>query len=352
MEAAGGVRKGAGRGQTWFLTATIGVAALLVVWALWASWGGHGSTAASAYDSQLTLAQIPFDGTQAYSWLVRLCQLGPRISGSEGMRKQQELLAEHFRSLGGQVEFQEFQVRHPESGRPVTLRNLRVQWHPQRKERILLCTHYDTRPLPDRDPRPDRRRLPFLGANDGTSGTAVLCVLARHIVQLDGPVGVDFVLFDGEELVYNDRRDHYFLGSTHFAKQYVASPPDHRYRWAVLLDMVGDASLQIFQERYSARWEDSRPLVDSIWATAGRLGVDEFIPRRRHWVRDDHLPLHDIAGIPACDLIDFDYPYPGSRESYWHTTEDRPENCSPLSLAKVGWVLSQWLKEATGSDEP
>jgi Zn-dependent M28 family amino/carboxypeptidase len=194
--------------------------------------------------------------------------------------------------------------------------------------------------------------MPFLGANDGASGVAVLCTLASDMATLEGQWGVDFVLFDGEELVYNERRDNYFLGSTWFARQYIAEPPPYRYRWGVLLDMVGDASLQIYQERYSTRWDDTRPLVDQIWRTAQRLGVQEFIARRRHWIRDDHLPLHDIAGIPTCDIIDFDYPFPGSRESYWHTTADRPENCSPLSLAKVGWVIREWLKETAQRDEP
>jgi hypothetical protein len=101
--------------------------------------------------------------------------------------------------------------------------------------------------------------------------------------------------------------------------------------------MVGDADLQIYEELNSLRWRDTRPLVMDIWNTARRLGVREFIPRPKHEISDDHLPLHDVAGIPTCDIIDFDYPY-------WHTQGDTPEHCSALSLAKVGWVLAQWLK--------
>ena len=84
-------------------------------------------------------------------------------------------------------------------------------------------------------------------------------------------------------------------------------------------------------------WRDSRPLVQDIWATARRLGVREFIPRQKYSIKDDHLALHDIAGIPSCDIIDFDYPS-------WHTQEDTLEQCSALSLAKVGWVLREWLQ--------
>jgi hypothetical protein len=77
--------------------------------------------------------------------------------------------------------------------------------------------------------------------------------------------------------------------------------------------------------------------VVDIWKTAARLGVKEFVARRKHEVRDDHLKLHDIAKIPTCDIIDFDYPH-------WHTTNDVPRQCSALSLAKVGWVVHQWLQ--------
>ena len=85
-----------------------------------------------------------------------------------------------------------------------------------------------------------------------------------------------------------------------------------------------------------------------IWRTAHRLGVREFIARPGHKVRDDHLQLHNVAGIPSCNIIDFDYPRPGfrrSRNSYWHTTLDTPDKCAPLSLAKVGWVVLEWVKQ-------
>ena len=110
--------------------------------------------------------------------------------------------------------------------------------------------------------------------------------------------------------------------------------------------MVGDADLQLYQERHSVSWRDTRPLVKEIWDTAARLGVKEFVARPKYLVRDDHLPLRNIAKIPTCDIIDFSYPvHPANR--FWHTEADTPNKCSPLSLAKVGWVVSEWLKTAT-----
>jgi hypothetical protein len=289
------------------------------------------------------LGDIPFNGQRAYEFLQRICALGPRFSGSEGMRRQREMLADHFRQVGGEVELQEFSVRHPEDGREISLANLIVHWHPQREERILLCAHYDTRPFPDRDPNPQRRLDPFIGANDGASGVALLAELAHLMPNIQCRYGIDFVLFDAEEFVFVEDRDPYFLGAEYFARRYVATPPPYRYRWGVLFDMVADARLEVFQERHSMLWRDTRPLVQDIWRTARRLGVREFVPKVRYEVRDDHLPLHDIAGIPTCDVIDFEYGPRVGENVYWHTTEDTPDKCSALSLAKVGWVITEWL---------
>lgn len=302
------------------------------------------------------LEEIPFDGAAAYQWIKDLCALGSRTSGTLGMRKQQQMLTEHFRSLGGKVRLQSWDIRHPMTGERTTLSNLIVEWHPERKERILLATHYDTRPFADQDPV--NKKALFLGANDGASGVAVLCELGRHMPKLQSKYGVDFVLFDAEELVYEeiqqqieaeagDRLTWYFLGSKYFAKDYIANPPEHRYLQGALLDMVGDANLEIYYEQNSLSWADTRPILQGIWGTARRLGVREFIARKGHDVSDDHLAIRNDAGIPMCDIIDFDYPTEAAfraRRTYWHTTEDKPENCSALSLAKVGWVMLEWLK--------
>ena len=107
--------------------------------------------------------------------------------------------------------------------------------------------------------------------------------------------------------------------------------------------MVGDKDLQIHYEQHTMSWPETRPLVQEIWGTAQRLGVKEFIPRTKHLVRDDHLALRNIAHIPTCNIIDFDYPY-------WHTESDAPGRCSGESLAKVGWVVHEWLKEEVSGE--
>jgi len=324
------------------LLAALAAAVLLLIGFL-LSYNDGSDNRAEAATSRFRLEDIKehFDGARAYEYLKQICAIGPRPSGSPGMAKQQQLLIEHFKKLGAEVRLQKFTVPDPRDGRRVPMANLIVHWLPKKKDRILLCAHYDTLPFPMLDPHNPRGR--FIGANDGGSGVALLMELGNHMAKIKPRYGVDFVFFDAEEYIF-DRYDRFLLGSEYFARKYRKTPRDYRYRWGVLVDMIGDKDLQIYQERNSMWWRDTRPLVDDIWATARRLGVREFIPRVKHEMVDDHLPLHNIAGIPTCDIIDFDYP--DGQRRFWHTTEDTIDKCSPLSLAKVGWVVREWLKTA------
>jgi hypothetical protein len=256
------------------------------------------------------------------------------------MLKQQAFVTEVFQQNGATVELQSFVVAHPETGQEVAMANLIARWYPDRPKRFLLCAHYDTRPFPDRDRR--NRKGVFVGANDGASGTASLMELSHHFASLPTEIGVDCVLFDGEEFVFEERRDEYFLGSTYFARQYVKQPPTPPYQAGILLDMVADRELNLHLESNSVRY--ARDVARSIWKKAEQLGVVAFVPRTRHELRDDHLPLNEIARIPTVDIIDFDYPRPGiSAPSYWHTEMDVPEQCSGQSMAAVIWVVYEWL---------
>lgn len=325
------------RGGYWGGVALLLVASGLLGWAVLGQVQRRGGRVAG---STATVVPPQYDAERAFSYLNTICDFGPRPSGSQAMVGQREYLVDFFGRQGADVQLQRFPARHPETGQTIEMANVIARWHPQRAKRFLLCAHYDTRPYPDRDRFNPRGR--FIGANDGASGVAALMELTHQIAQLPEDVGIDIVLFDGEELVYQERRDEYFLGSTHFARQYRDDPPQIPYRAGVLLDMVGDKELTIYYERNS--WKYAREVSRSIFATASDLGVREFIPRLRHEVRDDHLPLNQIAGIPTVNLIDFDYPRPGvGAPRYWHTTQDIPEHCSGESLAKVVYVVHQWL---------
>ena len=291
-------------------------------------------------------AKSPLQPDRAMGYLKEVCAIGPRVAATPGMLQQQELIKTHFEKFGAKVSLQEFKARHPDTGKDVMLANQIVEWHPEKKDRILLCCHYDTRPFPDRDPDPAKRKLPFIGANDGGSGVALFMELAHHMASLKCKYGVDFVFFDGEELIFDDevRKDPYFLGSEHFAREYVINKPPHKYKWGVLVDMIGDKKeLRLYREKYSMSWTDTRPLVNDIWQTAEAIGVKEFIKVSKYEIRDDHLALRNIGKIPTCDIIDFEYPTERG-PNYWHTTQDIPENCSGESICKVGYVLHEWLQ--------
>ncbi len=277
--------------------------------------------------------QSDVDARRAYGYLVKVCRIGTRVSGTPAMAQQQKVIAEHFSKLGAKISFQTFDTAHPQSGNAVRMSNIIVSWHPEAKQRVLLACHYDTRPFPDRDRFNPRGK--FIGANDGGSGVALFMELGHHMQELKPTYGVDFVFFDGEELVYS-RDDQYFLGSEYFAKQYRAEPPAHRYVCGVLVDMIADRRLDLYMEKNSFKFAPA--VTRSIWAAARDLKVREFHGRIKHEVRDDHIPLNEIARIPTCDIIDFDYPY-------WHTTNDVPAQCSGGSIAKVGRVLLHWLTQ-------
>jgi len=71
-----------------------------------------------------------------------------------------------------------------------------------------------------------------------------------------------------------------------------------------------------------------------VIAGAKATGAKGFFAAPRHRITDDHVPLLE-AGIPAVDIIDFDYPA-------WHTHLDLPDQVSAASLAEVSRVAA-WL---------
>ncbi len=294
--------------------------------------------------SAASLAPAKIDGARAYGYLQAICKFGPRPAGSDANTRQRKYVAKHFADHGATVREQPFQGVDPLSGRPVAMVNLIGSWFPERTERVVVGVHYDTRPHPDEDPDPANRVKPFLGANDGASGVALLMEIAHHLKDSKTPWGIDLVLFDGEELVYGGGQEQvgeYFLGSKAFAQAYRQSQRNRtrttpHYAYGLVLDMVGDKDLTIDQEQYSL--EFAQRLVRDVWAVAKALKVEQFRNRTSQVaVTDDHLPLNN-AGIPSIDIIDFDYPH-------WHKASDLPENCSAASLEAVGKVVTAWLNK-------
>lgn len=270
-----------------------------------------------------------FDGDRAYDLIQRQTALGPRHPGSTGHEEARELLVTELAGLADIVQEQTFLYEDTDAKTEFELTNIIASFSPENRHRIMLGAHWDTRPRADCDPDSLAREKPILGANDGGSGVAVLLEVARLLHQRPAAVGVDIILFDGEDYGREGDIERYLLGSAHFA----ANMGSYRPRFGIIVDMVGDRDLDIYMERYSATVAGS--VVDLVWDTAERLGSGSFHREIRYAVWDDHIPLLR-AGVPCIVLIDFDY-------AFWHTLEDTPDKCSPGSLAAVGQLLLELI---------
>lgn len=274
-----------------------------------------------------------FEGDRAFALLEEQVALGPRHPGSPGHERGRAFLLEKLASLADTAYAEPFTYFDDKVDTSVALTNLLGVFRPGDSKRLLLCAHWDTRPYADMDPDPENRSTPLPGANDGASGVSVLLEVARALAVEPPPVGVDIVLFDGEDYgrgIGGDVSD-YFLGARDFARRRGGV---YQPEMGLLLDMVGDADLSIYIERNSqARLPD---VVAKVWNAAEALGKDAFVRQPKWAIQDDHIPLME-AGMPVIDLIDFDYPP-------WHTLGDTPDKCSAESLQQVGEVVLHLIR--------
>ena len=260
-----------------------------------------------------------FDSANAFNVLQKQCSFGPRPLGTSAHDQTKDYLAGELRKYADAVELQSFRFK------TYPLTNIVARFGSPDTRGILLCAHWDTRPTADQELEEKDKKRPILGANDGASGVAVLLELARMFHERAPAVPVTIVLFDGED--WGPTAKDMFLGSDYFAARLTGN----RFRYGILLDMVGDKNLEIYREGNSQA--DAKVVVDKIWAAARKLGHDEFKDQVKYTISDDHLPLIK-AGVPTADVIDFDY-------AYWHTLGDTVDKCSAKSLLAVGETIAQ-----------
>jgi hypothetical protein len=272
-----------------------------------------------------------FSGRRAWEEINSICSLGPRICGTKPLESLRKEIRQRFEGWGGRCREEEFDVSPPSQLGPDVLGvNLIGSVGPADGGRILLGTHYDTRPRADEESSPDRRLQPILGANDGASGVAVLLELGRLLSKQEIPIGIDFVFFDAEEYVFDAEVDPLVLGSIDFAGKLVEPT---RYQAAVVVDIVGRAGQILSPD--SDSWYLARSLVREFWGVAEARGARSFEENVLYEVLDDHIPMLGV-GIPAICLIDVDDPR-------WHTLDDTPQHCDPRALQEVGEVLWDWI---------
>ena len=275
---------------------------------------------------------IQFDSNKAFNYLLKQCEFGPRYPGSDGHELFKDYLKEFLSDKGDELKIYEHIVRHPyKDETEITLYNFLLRYNIKEKNRFLIMAHWDTREIADRDPNPKNRGKPILGANDGASGISILMTLSELLNQHKFKnIGIDLLFVDGEDMGRQGELENYCIGTTSFCE--VLPEPNPQY--AICLDMVGDKNPHFPVETFSyiqAPW-----LVEDIWALANDLGYYEFKYDLIPGIYDDHRALYLNSGIPAIDIIDFDY-------DYWHTISDIPENCSKESLGIVGDVILNYI---------
>ena len=278
-----------------------------------------------------------FDGNRAYSYIIEQCDLGPRSPGLEGHQNFEKYLLGFFEKLNMEVRTQNFKYFNLLLNQEMNGKNFYVSLNPEISRRILLGAHWDTRSFADEEIDEAKRKQPVLGANDGASGVAVLMEIA-NILSNSSTVGVDLVFFDAEDVGIKGESETFAEGSKYFSKN---MPLKIKPEKAIIVDMVGDKRLNLPIERYS--FQKNKKFVLELWGLAERLGLKAFSKMIKYEIYDDHIPLNDLAQIPAVDIIDFDYP--NEFYNYWHTTEDTPDKCSPQSLAHVGVLLLNYIHE-------
>jgi len=301
----------------------------------------------SSSDERLNFSEkgrtVPaFDADSAYRFVEEQLEFGPRNPGSEGHRLAKTWLIGKLGDYAGEgrVFPQHFRHRGYE-GDTLELTNVIAAFNPNAGDRIMLCAHWDTRPRADRDSVAGRINVPIPGADDGASGVAVLLELARLFSENPPPLGVDLILFDGEDYGREGDLEQYFLGSRHWAQ----NPPVENYspRFGILLDMVGGEGARFPKEKNSLRIAPA--LVNELWSIAEEKRFDDiFIPQEGSAIADDHMVIYRNSGIPTIDIIRHE-PSDGSGSirfaPYWHTQEDEIGVIDRRTLNAVGEVLSE-----------
>ncbi|NPV86077.1 MAG: M28 family peptidase [Anaerolineae bacterium] len=262
---------------------------------------------------------VQFDGQRAYALVQHQMSLGARTPGSQAHAQTIQWISSTLQKNRWQVDIQ----KGTQIGKPIqniiARRGAGSPW-------IIIGAHYDCRMFADKDPDASKRSLPVPGANDSASGVAVLLELSRVLPKQEHPQ-IWLVFFDAEDQGRIDNWD-WILGSRYFASQ-LQDKPDA----VIIIDMIGDADLNIYMEHNS-----DQALTEQIWNTADEIGYSKnFVPTYKFSILDDHTPFLE-KGIRAIDIIDFDYPY-------WHTTQDTADKVSPQSLQAIGETLVKWLEK-------
>ena len=271
-------------------------------------------------------------GATALREVGEFIQLGDRTAGTEAGRRAAVYLVKRLTALGVSAEIDEFQDSTP-SG-PARFRNVTAVIRGTEPGMIVLGAHYDTKSgIPS-----------FIGANDSGSGVGLLLALAPILKAgaVNGP-SVWLAFLDGEECQVTYGPNDGLHGSRHLAATLAATGRAREVRAFILFDMIGDRDLSVTIPR-----NGTPALVSAVFKAASEEGVRSLFSLANQSILDDHQAFID-AGIPAIDLIDFEYGSEPRLNDYWHTAADTIDKLSAGSLESVGRVVLRVLNAAAHS---
>jgi hypothetical protein len=285
-----------------------------------------------------------FNGDSAYVFTAEQVAFGPRVPGTPAHGRCADYLVEKLKSYGLNVIVQQGGVTTFDN-KKLTAKNIIGRFNPDNKQRVLLCSHWDSRPFADQDSV--RKNEPIDAACDAASGVAVLLELARNLQNSKLAVGVDIIFLDVEDWGQPEdsklpvMKDSYALGTQYWAKN--PHVPGYFASYGILLDMVGAKGAVFYQERKSLEYAPY--VVKKVWDAASRAGYGNyFIYNTGSEVIDDHYYINTIANIPTIDIIQYD---PTSRSrtfgDYWHTHNDNMSIIDKNTLKAVGQTLLEVL---------
>lgn len=292
-----------------------------------------------------------FDQQLAYDYVEKQVSFGPRVPETPPHDSCADWIKSKLEEANWEAQFQIATVMGFD-GKPMKIKNIIGVLNPEKKRRVLLCAHWDTRRVADQDTV--RQDQPILGADDGGSGVGVLLALAKAIQSQPIDLGIDIVFFDAEDQGESGtpkrpyRPETWCIGSQYWSKnphEMIQKP-----YMGILLDMVGSKGARFPQEGVSLRHAPG--VVRQVWDEALKLGYsDLFVRKQVQEIVDDHVFINDIAQIPTIDIINLPT-NPGANKTfghYWHTHNDNMDIISKSTLNAVGKVLLQVLyKNAAG----
>lgn len=298
------------------------------------------------------VAAPPFDADSAYAYVDRQVKFGPRVPNTPAHVEAGNYLVAKLKQFGCSVVEQNF-VATTWDGKKLNARNIIGSINPQATKRIVLASHWDSRPHADQDPDPADKNKPVPAANDGASGVGILLELARTIQQAQQKptVGIDLIFFDAEDWGNSEKASSDFeeksgnqydyigfcLGSRYWAKN--LHKPGYSAYFGILLDMVGAQGATFAKEGFSMQFAPN--VVNTVWQTASRGGYSQyFIDQPGGAITDDHIAPNTIAKIPMIDIIHTNVGSGGFFPA-WHTAEDNMSTIDRGTLKAVGQTLLQ-----------